>query len=521
MPPGPPTVPILGNMHMIPTTGLGKKFMEWSLQYGKIFSLKIGSGNIIVICDRKAVHELLDKKGSIYSDRPPNIVPLFITRGDHMTMECQSPSWREKRTVVTRNLNPKSLDEKHFRVQETEAVILMNRLLDDPSNFYSYSRLYASSVASILAWGFRATTLDSFWYKDVSAMIEKWLEAIEPGATPPVDLIPWLWYIPGRWKSRVYKMRDHMDKVWSQARAMVDDRRARGDRRECMIDMKLDEYEKNGWPMSQHAFNNLFGELMEAGADTTANQILTLILALAKYPQFQEKARVEIDAVCGTERAPVFSDFQKMPYVNAIVKEGLRWRPTSDLGLPHTVTKDDYYDGMLIPKGSTIFVGVWAMHHDKDYYGSHDTFDPDRYLSHTKLANEYAVGPDYEKRDKSIPQKYHMELWTNLHFHITMDMELDGVSALEFIWPSAVSPHRSRVGKLSLCNPCTPDLPLHLVDLLRQMKRYQIQGRSHTDVIHAVAAMHGVTPHKESAEDPMSQRTRKADSADKVYWPIP
>ncbi|KAJ0144614.1 Uncharacterized protein HZ326_12601 [Fusarium oxysporum f. sp. albedinis] len=87
-----------------------------------------------------------------------------------------------------------------------------------------------------------------------------------------------------------------------------------------------------------------------------------------------------------------------------------RTRYSSDLGLPHTVTKDDYYDGMLIPKGSTIFVGVWAMHHDKDYYGSHDTFDPDRYLSHTKLANEYAVGPDYEKRDKSIPQKYHMEL---------------------------------------------------------------------------------------------------------------
>uniref|UniRef100_A0A0D2XLK8 Uncharacterized protein n=1 Tax=Fusarium oxysporum (strain Fo5176) TaxID=660025 RepID=A0A0D2XLK8_FUSOF len=152
-------------------------------------------------------------------------------------------------------------------------------------------------------------------------------------------------------------------------------------------------------------------------------------------------------------------------------------------------------DGMLIPKGSTIFVGVWAMHHDKDYYGSHDTFDPDRYLSHTKLANEYA-------------------------FHITMDMVRDGVSALEFIWPSAKAPHRSRE-RLSLFNPCTPDLPLHLVDLLRQMKRYQIQGRSHTDVIHAVAAMHGVMPHKESAEDPMSQRTRKADSADKVYWPIP
>lgn len=94
--------------------------MEWSEKYGKIFSLKVGPGNIIVICDRKAVYELIDKKGSIYSDRPPNIVPLFITRGDHMTMEVQGPSWREKRTVVTRNLNPKSLDEKHFRIQEAE-----------------------------------------------------------------------------------------------------------------------------------------------------------------------------------------------------------------------------------------------------------------------------------------------------------------------------------------------------------------------------------------------------------------
>ncbi|KAF4334393.1 oxidoreductase [Fusarium beomiforme] len=403
LPPGPPTKPILGNMLDIPTTGLGKKFKEWQLQYGNIFSLKVGPGNIIVICDRKAVYELIDKKGSIYSDRPANIVPLFITRGNHMTMECQTPLWREKRTVVTRNLGPKALDEKHFRVQEAEAVVFMNHLLDDPDNFFGYARLYSSSVAAILAWGFRAKTLDSFWFKDVAEMIEKWLEAIEPGANPPIDLIPSLWYLPGKWKKRAYEMRDHMDSVWGRARKMVDDRRARGDKRECLIDMKLDEYNQKGWSLSQQGFNNLFGELMEAGADTTANQILTLILALAMNPEIQIKARKELDAVCGTERAPLFSDFERLPYINAIVKEGLRWRPTSDLGLPHTVTKDDWYNGMLIPKGSTIFVGVWAMHMDEKYYPDHDKFDPDRFLNHKKLANDYAVGPDHENRDKICP----------------------------------------------------------------------------------------------------------------------
>jgi len=190
-----------------------------------------------------------------------------------------------------------------------------------------------------------------------------------------------------------------MDDMWDRARAIIDERRARGDKRDCFIDAKIDEYNEKGWPLDQHAFNNLFGELLEAGADTTANQILTLILALAKYPEVQRRAREEIDVVCGTERAPLFSDFNNLPYINCIVKEGMRWRPTASAGLPHMVTQDDEYEGMLIPKGSMIFVGIWAMHHnEKEFPGSND-FNPDRYLKWPKLAPEYAVGADYHNRD--------------------------------------------------------------------------------------------------------------------------
>lgn len=70
--------------------------------------------------DRRAANLLLDKKGSLYSDRPFNYVTDYVTHGDHLTLECQTPSWREKRSVVTRGLNPKNLDEKHFRIQEAE-----------------------------------------------------------------------------------------------------------------------------------------------------------------------------------------------------------------------------------------------------------------------------------------------------------------------------------------------------------------------------------------------------------------
>ena len=144
-----------------------------------------------------------------------------------------------------------------------------------------------------------------------------------------MDEFPILKYISGPWwKKRADKCRDMQNNMWTTARKIVDERRANGHKRDCFIDTKLDEYQAKGWPMSQHAFNNLFGVLLEAGADTTANQILTLILALAKNPEVQKRAKEEIDAVCGTERAPLFSDFDRLPYVNCIVKEGMRWRPT-------------------------------------------------------------------------------------------------------------------------------------------------------------------------------------------------
>lgn len=62
---------------------------------------------------------------------------------------------------------------------------------------------------------------------------------------------------------------------------------------------------------------------------------------------------------------------------------------------------DDWYNGMLIPKDSTLFIATWAIHHSEDHFSDHDTFDPDRFKDHPKLANDYAGSPDWMHRDKS------------------------------------------------------------------------------------------------------------------------
>ncbi|KAH0843308.1 hypothetical protein FOPE_08262 [Fonsecaea pedrosoi] len=180
--------------------------------------------------------------------------------------------------------------------------------------------------------------------------------------------------------------------AWTEARARVEKRRAQGIRRDCIIEHLLDEYVKKGFPFTQRGFNLLMGEVMEGSADTTASQICTLILAFALHLEVQEKGRKEVDAVCGTERSPKWTDFQKMPYVNAIVKEGMHWRPRSPTALPH-----------VLKEGTIIQIASWAMHHDENLFKNEDDFNLDRYIGYTRLANNYAgiISPDWSPETTS------------------------------------------------------------------------------------------------------------------------
>ncbi len=56
------------------------------------------------------------------------------------------------------------------------------------------------------------------------------------------------------------------------------------------------------------------------------------MLAMTLYPDVMRRAQGEIDNVVGRDRKPTFEDEDHLPYITAIVKEVLRWRPVAPLG---------------------------------------------------------------------------------------------------------------------------------------------------------------------------------------------
>lgn len=63
------------------------------------------------------------------------------------------------------------------------------------------------------------------------------------------------------------------------------------------------------------------------------------LIIMQHFPDVMRKAQAEIDHVIGRERLPAFEDRPKLPYIRALVKEVLRWKPAGPLGIPRRVAE--------------------------------------------------------------------------------------------------------------------------------------------------------------------------------------
>ncbi|KAG6845687.1 hypothetical protein H0H87_004948 [Tephrocybe sp. NHM501043] len=129
-----------------------------------------------------------------------------------------------------------------------------------------------------------------------------------------------------------------------------------------------------------------------AGVGTTVSAIEVAILAMLHYPDVMRKAQSELDAIVGSGRLPGFEDRVSLPYMQALIKESTRWRPIVPTGFPHSVTQDNTYKGMFIPKGSTIYANNFAILADPSMFPEPGSFKPERFLDPDSNVHKLAFG---------------------------------------------------------------------------------------------------------------------------------
>lgn len=82
LPPGPPTIPILGNLHQLSLETGHKQMKAWADQYGSMYTLMMGPKQpVIVVSTERQVKALLVKRGSNFSSRPDHYMAHEVLSG--------------------------------------------------------------------------------------------------------------------------------------------------------------------------------------------------------------------------------------------------------------------------------------------------------------------------------------------------------------------------------------------------------------------------------------------------------
>ncbi|KAJ6460518.1 cytochrome P450 [Mycena sanguinolenta] len=357
------------------------KFARWKT-YGSVVYLNIAGRPIIILNNAKAAADLLDRRGSIYSDRPENIVASeMMTGGLFFATSHYGDTWRKMRRASQAALS-KNFAHKFHAIQAKEAILLTHSLLARPTAWGSHLRRTTASVVLSLVYD----TPPILSEEDpkitrVNDFTDRLARAGYPGAYL-VEYFTWMRYLPSwvaKWKRDVLERHRIDDAMFRGLFNEVRDRVAQGDQLSGFCANLLEEEDLHGLDEKESAW--AAASVYAAGADTTSLVLEWFLFAILSFPEVQRRAQTELDAMIGRSRMPTFADYNSLPYLRALIKETLRWAPVGPIGIPHRLMEDDYYDGYFIPKGSTVIANMWAMNRDPEVYGENaDLFDPTRHL---------------------------------------------------------------------------------------------------------------------------------------------
>ncbi|CAI7607475.1 unnamed protein product [Penicillium manginii] len=350
------------------------------------------------------IKHLVDKQSAIYSDRPKSyIADNLVFHNDHLMFLGPDARWRRGRRLYHQFFNELRCEKSHHLLQNAEAIQLLQDLCRSPDEFMSHCKRFTNSVIMSLVTGIRTPNSATSHMKGLYNVLDSISEIFEIGGTPPVELFPFLSWIPecvfNNWKSRSIALAKMMDSVYGPLvdRVLMRREKSKFEKGESYLDMIFEQQES--LQLTRHEIDLMLGNLLEGGSDTTSITTIAFIQAMALYPKAQAEAQRSIDDIIGSDRTPTWNDFSKLPYIVMVVKETLRWRPVMPTAFPHATSKESTINGMLIPAGSTVIMNVWGLHHDSTLHDDPDSFDPLRYKDRTELAPKYASSAEYEKRD--------------------------------------------------------------------------------------------------------------------------
>ncbi|KAM4548390.1 cytochrome P450 2J2-like [Odontesthes bonariensis] len=399
-PPGPPALPILGNIFSIESKQPHIYLTKLADVYGNVFCIRLGRHKTVFVSGWKMVKEALVTQADNFVDRPYSPMVTRIYSGNSGGLFFSNGKvWRRQRRFAVATLRTFGLAKSSMEQSICEeSRHLQEAMKKEEGEPFDPAPLLNNAVSNIIC---RIVFGRRFDYDDHNfqsmlknltdmAYLEGSIWALLYDAFPAL-----MQHLPGPHNG-----------IFSSSKSLEASIRREIERHKLDLDPRNPrDYIDKFLVEERHNKNSDMGfeeenlvlcclDLFLAGSETTSKTLQWGLIYLIKNPLIQDKVQAEIDRVIGQTRQPSMADRPCMPYTDAVIHEIQRMGNIVPLNGLRMAARDTTLGGYFIPKGTAVMPNLTSVLFDKSEWETPDTFNPEHFLdADGKLVRKEAFLP--------------------------------------------------------------------------------------------------------------------------------
>jgi len=400
LPPGPFPVPVFGNWLQVGDDLNHRNLTDLAKKFGEIFLLRMGQRNLVVVSSPDLAKEVLHTQGVEFGSRTRNVVfDIFTGKGQDMVFTVYGEHWRKMRRIMTVPFFTNKVVQQNRQGWEAEAAAVVEDVKKDPEaaagGIVLRRRLQLMMYNNMFRIMFdrRFDSMEDPLFNKLKALNGERSRLAQSFDYNYGDFIPILRpFLRGYLKvckdvkdRRLQLFKDYF--IEDRKKAMSSNTKGAT----CAMDHILDAQKKG--EINEDNVLYIVENINVAAIETTLWSIEWGIAELVNHPHIQQKLREELDTVLGPGNQVTEPDIQKLPYLQAVIKETLRLRMAIPLLVPHMNLHDAKLKGFDIPAESKILVNAWWLANNPEQWKKPEEFRPERFFE--EEAKVEANGNDF------------------------------------------------------------------------------------------------------------------------------
>ncbi|KAL6579808.1 hypothetical protein OROMI_007832 [Orobanche minor] len=394
LPPSPPRLPILGNLHHF-KHGLSHRSLESLARKhgGPLTLLHLGRVHVLVVSSANAAREILRTHDLSFVNRPIlKAAKKLLYNGKNVSTAPYGEYWRQVRSIFVLQLLSNKRVQSFRSIREEETQLFMKRIQESSCGPLNLTKMFSEfAYDGICRSAFGRKYGESESGKKFMILLSECMELL--GTIGIAGTVPWLSWITrfNGFDKRVDEIfqgldgflegliQEHMMEITNEN----DDVFPKDKSEENFLDILLQYQKENtsGDSIDRDSIKGLILDVFVAGTDTISTVLEWVLTELLRHPIVMEKLQNEVMEIAKDREGITDLDLEKMHYMKAVIKETLRYHPPIAILVPRIAGEDLKVNGYDVKAGTIVMINVYAIGRDTASWDEPEKFMPERFLN--------------------------------------------------------------------------------------------------------------------------------------------